>query len=180
MPVDSSQPLPFSETLWTEHLNNPLPDAHNQANWRTGHICILSLQRSSWTFPRTLPACTLESCPLKSWLRTLHFHELRMECGNCKAKNVSFVSDLSSRWSWHCRIPEVWRSEPRREGVEVRVALLCSNAASTKSKMETNTFLRNAATDDMNIHSRSIGCRLIPHRREFALQDQSSYGNFNI
>jgi hypothetical protein len=41
MPVDSSQPLPFSETLWTEHLNNPLPDAHNQANWRTGHICIL-------------------------------------------------------------------------------------------------------------------------------------------
>jgi hypothetical protein len=68
MPVDSSQHLPFSWILWTVYLNILLPDAHNQANWNTSHNCILSLRRSSWTFPRALPACTLESC-----LRMLHF-----------------------------------------------------------------------------------------------------------
>jgi hypothetical protein len=68
MLVDSSQHLPFSGTLWTVHLNIPLPDAHNQANWNTSHNYILSLWRSSWTFPRVLPACTLESC-----LRMLYF-----------------------------------------------------------------------------------------------------------
>jgi hypothetical protein len=75
MPVDNSQRLPFSGTFWTVHLNIPLLDAHNQANWNTSHNCILFLQRSSWTFPRALPACTLESCRLQSYLRMLHFPE---------------------------------------------------------------------------------------------------------
>jgi hypothetical protein len=155
MPIDSSQPLPFSGTLWTEHLNNPLPDAHNQANWRTGHI-VSSLYNvvvePSHTHCRLAP--WNHAIWKAAWGRFI-FLSRRCECGNCKAENVSFVSDLSSRWSWHCRIPEVWRSEPRREGAEVRATPLHSNAASTKSKMETNTFLRSAATDHMNSHSRS-------------------------